>query len=115
VNLDATILFAQGRFCTGQARADLASGRSRGESAAAILRRSSIPSSTVSRPVSDVERLSRTLAGDPTITDYAIWRALKTIENDLYVLERTGRPIPIDLLYSRRILAGARGRRSLAM
>jgi hypothetical protein len=95
--------------------ADLAQGRSHGESAAAILRRSSIPSSPVSRPVSDVERLSQTLAGDPAITDYAIWRALKTIENDLYVLERTGRPVPIDLLYSRSILTRARGRRSMAM
>jgi hypothetical protein len=53
------------------------------------------------------QTLSDILARDPTISDYDFWRALRRIENELYRCRRLGKPIPIDLVYARRILNSA--------
>ena len=55
----------------------------------------------------DVVRLAHVLARDVSASDYDFWRALKTVENELYQLDRKGLPIPIRLLHARRILRAA--------
>lgn len=59
----------------------------------------------------DIERLSDQLADDLTFTDYDFWKALNHVENDLYVAERAGEPVPFRLLQQRRILRVARRKR----
>lgn len=62
----------------------------------------------------DVNALADDLARDGSIGDYDIWRALKTIEDELYRADRRGRPIPMDLIFARAILRKARLKRSAA-
>lgn len=59
----------------------------------------------------DIKELSDRLAHDATISDYDFWRALKTVDDELYHMERQRRPIPIDLVFARAVLKGARRRR----
>lgn len=73
-----------------------------------------ILSARPAKTVSDVDNLASTLAYDPSVTDHSLWRALKTVENDIYTLERSREPISIGLLYTRRILATAMDRRGSA-
>ncbi|WP_235897638.1 hypothetical protein [Neoaquamicrobium microcysteis] len=61
---------------------------------------------------SDVANLSSTLALDTAYSDYDLWRAHKSLDDELYKLEREHRPIPIDVLYARRILSVARTKRA---
>lgn len=56
--------------------------------------------------------LSTLLARDDRISDYDFWRALRRIENELYRRGRLGEPVPIDLVYARRIISTARLLRS---
>ena len=58
------------------------------------------------------QTLSNILARDETISDYDFWRALRKIENELYRCRRLGKPIPIELVYARRILHSARMERN---
>lgn len=61
---------------------------------------------------SDVARLSSTLALDESYSDYDLWRAQKTLENELYRIERLRLPVPIGVIYARRILSAARTKRA---
>lgn len=56
--------------------------------------------------------LSIVLACDERLSDYDFWRALRSVEDELYRCQRLGKPVPIDLVYARRILNAARGLRS---
>jgi hypothetical protein len=53
------------------------------------------------------QTLSEILARDASISDYDFWRALRRIESELYRCRRLGKPIPIELVYARRILNSA--------
>jgi hypothetical protein len=59
----------------------------------------------------DIERLSKRLAVDKNLSDYDFWRASKTINQALYMIERYRLPIPIDVLRARNIIRQARKRR----
>ena len=59
----------------------------------------------------DVAQLSSRLASDHSISDYDFWRALKTINNELYRIERLRLPIPMKMIYAREILKTARRKR----
>ena len=62
----------------------------------------------------DVARISTVLASDDSISDYDFWRALKSLNNELYQIERRKLPIPINVIYARRILHMARIKRGTA-
>ncbi|WP_246727787.1 hypothetical protein [Chelativorans sp. Marseille-P2723] len=55
----------------------------------------------------DVKQMSERLARDPKISDYDVWRALKSLDNALYEINHRQRPIPIDLVFARAILRRA--------
>ncbi|MEP9396239.1 hypothetical protein [Mesorhizobium sp. KR2-14] len=59
----------------------------------------------------DVAQLSSRLASDHSISDYDFWRALKTINNELYRIERLQLPIPMKMIYARAIITSARNQR----
>ena len=59
----------------------------------------------------DIDKLSKRLAVDTTISDYDFWRASKNINQTLYMIERYRLPIPIDVLRARNIIKQARKRR----
>jgi hypothetical protein len=59
----------------------------------------------------DVDKLSKRLAANATISDYDFWRASKTINQALYMMDRYNLPIPIDVLRARNIIRQARNRR----
>ena len=59
----------------------------------------------------DVAQMSSRLASDHTLSDYDFWRALKTINNELYRIERLREPIPMKMIYARAILKTARNKR----
>ena len=59
----------------------------------------------------DIERLSKRLAADKNLSDYDFWRASKTINQALYMIERYRLPIPIDVLRARNVIRQARKRR----
>jgi len=55
----------------------------------------------------DLAQMSARLASDATITDYEFWRAIKLLDDELYRAERSGRPIPMQLIYARQALRTA--------
>lgn len=59
----------------------------------------------------DVAQLSSRLASDHSISDYDFWRALKTINNELYRIERLRLPIPMQMIHAREIIKTARRKR----
>lgn len=59
----------------------------------------------------DIKKLAQRLANDATISDYEFWRALKTVDDQLYRIDRQHRPIPIDLVFVREIIRRARRKR----
>jgi len=63
----------------------------------------------------DIDQLSKRLAADTTISDYDFWRASKTINQALYMIERHRMPIPIDVLRARNIIRQARKRRKIPL
>jgi hypothetical protein len=63
----------------------------------------------------DIDKLSKRLATDRTISDYDFWRASKTINQALYMIERYRLPIPIDVLRARNIIGQARKRRKVSL
>lgn len=62
--------------------------------------------------IKNVKSLSSLLAEDRSLTDYDFWRALQTLNDDLHRIERARRPVPINLLYTRRALEDALARRA---
>jgi hypothetical protein len=59
----------------------------------------------------DVNRLTDRLAADPRITDYDLWRALRDLDDALYALDRSGDPIPIDVLRLRAAVRRTRAKK----
>lgn len=59
----------------------------------------------------DLDKLSKRLAANTTISDYEFWRTSKTINQALYMMERYNLPIPIDVLRARNIIRQARNKR----
>lgn len=59
----------------------------------------------------DLNGLSEELARDPDVTDYDFWRAIKTLDNEIFRLTATDAPLPIDILRRREILRRARRKR----
>ncbi|EKF20826.1 hypothetical protein [Nitratireductor pacificus] len=59
----------------------------------------------------EARELSETLARSAEISDYDFWRALKSLDDELYSLERKREPIPIDLIFIRAIVRSARQQR----
>jgi hypothetical protein len=51
--------------------------------------------------------LSSILARDLTVSEYDLWRAQRGIEDELYRRRRLGAPVPIELVYARRIVDAA--------
>jgi len=60
----------------------------------------------------DINRLSNQLAANRSITDYDFWRASKTINDALYLLEKHGSPIPMEVIRARKIIRQARLKRT---
>jgi hypothetical protein len=63
----------------------------------------------------DIDKLSKRLAADATVSDYDFWRASKTINQALYMMERYRLPIPIDVLRARNIIRQAKKRRKSSL
>ncbi|MGY6708926.1 MAG: hypothetical protein ACXIVF_11410 [Rhizobiaceae bacterium] len=61
-----------------------------------------------------VSRRARELALDPAVSDYDVWRTLRSVRDQIYALERGGHPIPIRLLYARKTLELAHRNRGIA-
>jgi len=59
----------------------------------------------------DLDKLSKRLAANVTISDYDFWRVSKTIEQALYMIERYDMPIPIEVLRARNVIKKARIKR----
>lgn len=59
----------------------------------------------------DVKRMAERVAHDPDVTDYDVWRALKTLDAELYDIEARHDPIPMDLVFARAILRRAQASR----
>lgn len=60
----------------------------------------------------NVKNLSSLLASDRNLTGYDFWRALQTLNDALHRIERERRPVPINLLYTRKALECALAKRS---
>ncbi|MDN5927947.1 MAG: hypothetical protein L0I29_12810 [Hyphomicrobiales bacterium] len=59
----------------------------------------------------DLDKLSKRLAANATISDYDFWRASRMINQALYTMDRYNLPIPIDVLRARNIIRQARNKR----
>lgn len=59
----------------------------------------------------DITKLSDELAADPEVTDYDFWRALKSLDHQFHLIERSGAPIPMTIIQQRSILTKARAKR----
>jgi len=57
---------------------------------------------------SDIETISREIAKSGSLDGYSLWRALKDINNQIFVLEGDKSPVPIELVRLRRIIIKAR-------
>ena len=58
-----------------------------------------------------VSRRARAMSLDPDVTDYDVWRTLRSVRDEIYRLDREGSPIPIRLLYARKTLELAKRNR----
>lgn len=52
--------------------------------------------------------LADALAADETVSDYDLWREIRSLHQQVYELERGDHPIPIHLLYRLRTAERAR-------
>ena len=55
----------------------------------------------------ELRKLAEEVANGSDVDGYTLWRALKDIDNELYILERNGHPVPIELARTRAVLARA--------
>lgn len=51
-----------------------------------------------------VKRIAESIAADRSISDYDLWHMRRRLEDELSEREHRGEPIPIDLIYARRII-----------
>lgn len=58
-----------------------------------------------------MKTMAETLAGDPRVSDYDIWRAEKNLDVALFDIPHARRPIPVRILRWPAIMRGARRRR----
>ena len=56
----------------------------------------------------DIEKISRRIAGSASFDGYSLWRMQKDINNQIFALDRTRVPVPIELMRLRAIIAKAR-------
>jgi hypothetical protein len=56
----------------------------------------------------DIEKISRKIAGSASFDGYSLWRMQKDINNQIFALGRTRVPVPIELARLRAIIAKAR-------
>jgi len=61
-----------------------------------------------------VSRRARELALDPDVTDYEMWRTLRSVRDEIYHVQRAGSPVPIRLLYARKTFELAKLNRNAA-
>ena len=61
--------------------------------------------------VLSVNRIADRVAADRSIGEYDLWRMRRKVEHELFVCRRRREPLPIDLLYARRIIITAQMRR----
>lgn len=59
----------------------------------------------------DLNRLSDELAGNPCVSDYDFWRAMKDLEYEIYSIGHSPSPVPIGLLHLREVVRRARRKR----
>lgn len=59
----------------------------------------------------DIDKLSEELASDSSVTDYDFWKAIRTLNDRIFVLDRSRSPIPIQFLRLRAVLRKARAKR----
>lgn len=64
--------------------------------------------------IDQVSQKALELALDPDVTDYEMWRTLRSVRDEIYRLERAGSPVPIRLLYARKTFELARRNRETA-
>lgn len=55
-----------------------------------------------------IDRLSQELARSGAVDGYSLWRALKSVNDELFLVQRQGGPIPVELLRLRAIIIKAR-------
>jgi len=60
----------------------------------------------------DILANAEKLAADSRLTDYDFWRMLKNLDYALFQCANASQPIPFDMLRWRRILKGARSKRT---
>jgi hypothetical protein len=56
----------------------------------------------------DIEKISREIAGSTSFDGYSLWRMQKDVNNQIYALERNRFPLPFELVRLRAIIAKAR-------
>lgn len=55
----------------------------------------------------ELRKLAEEVADGGDVDGYTLWRALKDLNNEIYRLERSGLPIPIELARTRAVLVKA--------
>lgn len=56
----------------------------------------------------DIEKISRKIAGSASFDGYSLWRMHKDINHKIFTLHRSRSPVPIELVRLRAIIAKAR-------
>jgi len=59
-----------------------------------------------------MDEASENLPPEPQLSDHELWRALKVLDDELYLLCRAREPIPIERLRLRKVLRDAQRQRA---